>query len=35
MAGYGILGTVKELEMVKVYEFYNSLAFQRTVNQRD
>jgi hypothetical protein len=35
MAGYGILGKVKEVEEVNIYTFYNTLAFQRAVSQKD
>ncbi len=34
-AGHGGLGTVKEVEQVVLYDFYNYLSFHRVLNDRD
>jgi hypothetical protein len=35
MAGYGVYGDIKEVEQVKVNEFFHTLAFFRQRNDRD
>ena len=35
VAGYGGYGTIDKVEWVKVYEFFNYLAFMRTINDKD
>jgi hypothetical protein len=32
LAGSGMYGTVKEIEYLKLYEFYNALDFWRQIN---
>ena len=34
-AGYGAMGTVKEVEQVNVYDFYHYLAFCRDINNKE